>query len=142
MASFLISSMVLGLLDQLQIFWQLYLMKLLGLFNCLGLLELYHLIYPRLLTGFGILVFLTNLIFMELFCLFLLIDSFGWFWMGSLCKNIQLMVEFLKALFLVLNFSCYVVMTFLMMLSVIFLSTLVILLVTVSVIRHLICGND
>ena len=142
MASFLISSMVLGLLDELQIFWQLYLMKLLGIFNSLGLLELYHLIYPRLLTGFGILVFLTNLIFMKLFCLFLLIDSFVWFWMGSLCKNIQLMVEFLKALFLVLDFSCSVVMTFLMILSVIFLSTLVMLLVTVSVIRHLICGND
>ena len=31
---------------------------------------------------------------------FLVIDSFEWFWMGSLHKNIQLMLEFLKASFL------------------------------------------
>ena len=37
---FLISSMVLGLLDQLQIFSQLYLIELLGLLTGLGLLEL------------------------------------------------------------------------------------------------------
>ena len=37
---FLISSMVLGLLDQLQIFLQLYLIELLGLLRGLGLLEL------------------------------------------------------------------------------------------------------
>ena len=36
----LISSMVLGLLDQLQIFLQLYLMELLGLLTGLGLREL------------------------------------------------------------------------------------------------------
>ena len=34
---------------------------MLGLLTDLGLLELCHLIYPRLLTGFGMLVFLTNL---------------------------------------------------------------------------------
>ena len=45
---FLISSMVLGLLDQLQIFSQLYLIELLVLLTGLGLLELWHLIYPRL----------------------------------------------------------------------------------------------
>ena len=39
-AFFLISSMVLGLLNQLQIFWQLYLIELLGLLTQLGLLEL------------------------------------------------------------------------------------------------------
>ena len=48
---FLISSMVLGLLNQLQIFSQLYLIELLGLLTGLGLLELWHFIYPRLLTG-------------------------------------------------------------------------------------------
>ena len=92
---FLISSMVLGLLDQLQIFWQLCLIELLGLLTGLGLLELWHLIYPRLLTGFGMLVFFTNLSLMEfqirylaLFLLFSVIDSFRWFWMGSLHKNI------------------------------------------------------
>ena len=37
---FLISSMVLGLLNQLQIFWQLCLIELLGLLTGLGLLEL------------------------------------------------------------------------------------------------------
>ena len=51
--------------DQLQIFSQLYLIELLGLSTGLGLLELWHLIYPRLLKGFGILVFFTNLSLME-----------------------------------------------------------------------------
>ena len=36
----LISSMVLGLLNQLQIFWQLYMIELLGPVIGLGLLEL------------------------------------------------------------------------------------------------------
>ena len=53
--------MVLGLFDQLQIFLQLYLIELLGLLTGLGLLELWHLIYPRLLTAFGKPVYLTNL---------------------------------------------------------------------------------
>ena len=141
--------MVLGFLDQLQIFWQLYLIELLGLLTGLGLHELWHLIYPRFLTGFGMLVFFTNLILMEfqvrylaLFLLFSVIDDFEWFWMESLHKNIQLMLEFLKAPFLVLHFSCYILMTFLMMLSVILLSMLMILLFTLSVIRHLICGSN
>ena len=61
----LISSMVLDLLDQLQIFLQLYLIELLGILTRLGLLELQHLIYPRVLTGFSMLVFFTNLSLME-----------------------------------------------------------------------------
>ena len=73
------------------------------------------------------------------FLLFSVIDVLGWFWMGSLHRNIQLMLEFLKALFLVLHFSYDTVMTFLM-LSVILLSMLMILLSTLSVISHLICG--
>ena len=60
---------------------------------------------------------------------------------GSLDKNIQLMVEFLKAPPLVLHFSYYTLMTFLM-LSVILLSMLMILLSILSVIRHLICDNN
>ena len=48
--------------------------------------------------------------------------------MASFHKNIQLMLEFLKAPFLVLHFSYYTLTTFLMMLSVIFLSILMILL--------------
>ena len=127
--------MVLGLLDQLQIFSQLYLIELLGLLTGLGLLELWHLIYPRLLTGFGMLVLFTNLSLMEfqvrylaLFLLFSVIDSFKWFWMESLHKNIQLRLDFLKALYLVLYFSYYTLMTFPTMLSVIVLSVLMILL--------------
>ena len=52
------------------------------------------------------------------------------------------MREILKAPFLVLHFSYYTLMTFLMMLSVILLSMLMILLSILSVIRHLICGNN
>ena len=57
------------------------------------------------------LVFFTNLGLMKfqvrysaLFLLFSVIDDFEWFWMESLYKNIQLMLEFLKAPFLVLHF--------------------------------------
>ena len=58
--SFLISSVVLGLLDQLQ----LYLIGLLGFLAGLGLHELYYVI-SKLLTGFGKLFFFTNLSLME-----------------------------------------------------------------------------
>ena len=82
-ALFLISSMVLGLLDQLQIFWQLYLIGLLGLLTGLESLELLHLIYPRLSTEFDMLVYFTNLglldflvRYLALFLLFSVIDSF------------------------------------------------------------------
>ena len=111
---FLISSMVLGLLNQLPIFSQLYFIELLGLLTGLMLLEQWHFTYPRLLTGFDMLVFFTNLNLME----------------------------FLKDPFLVLHFSYYTLMTFLTMLSVILLSMLMILLSFLSVIRHLICGNN
>ena len=145
---FLISSMVLGLLNQLLIFSQLYLTELLELLTGLGLLELWHWIYPRLLTGFGMLVFFTNLSHMEfqvrylcLFLLFSVIDDLKWFWIESLHKNIQLMWEFLKTPFLILHFSYYTLMIFLRMLSVVLLSMLMILLSILSMIRHLICGN-
>ena len=42
-----------------------------------------------------------NVKFLALFLLFSVIDSCMWFWMGSLYKNTQLMLEFLKAPFLV-----------------------------------------
>ena len=94
-AFFLISSLDLGLLDQLQIFSQLYLIELLGLLAGLGLLELWCLIYQRILKGFRMSAFFTNLSLMEfevrflvLFLLFLVIDGFEWFWMESLHKNI------------------------------------------------------
>ena len=98
---------------------------------------------------FGMLVFLTNLSLMEfqvryltLFLLSSVTDGFEWFWVGSLHKNIKLMLEFLKAPFLVLHFPYYTLMNFLMMLSEILLSTLMILLSILSVIRHLIFGSN
>ena len=72
----LISSTVLGLLDQLQVFPQLYLIELLGFSTGLGLIELRHLIYPRLLTGFDMLVFFINLSLMEFQVRYLIIPSF------------------------------------------------------------------
>ena len=61
---------------------------------------------------------------------------------GKFHKNIQLMWEFLKAPFLVLHFSYYTLMIFLMMLSVILQAMLMILLSILGVIGHLICGNN
>ena len=78
----------------------------------------------------------------KVFLLFSVIGGFGLFWMGNLHRNIQLMLVFLKGLFLVLHFSYYALMTFLMVLSVILLSMLMILLPTLNAIRHLICGNN
>ena len=100
-------------------------------------------------VGFGMLVFFTNLSLMEfqvrylaLFLLFSVIDGFEWFRMESLHKSIQLMLEFLKAPFLFLHFSYYTLMIFLTMLSVILLSMRMTLLSILSMIRHLICGNN
>ena len=105
-------------------------------------------VYPRRSTGFAMLVFFMNVSLMEflvrylaLFLLFSVIESLEWFWIASLHKNIQLMLEFLKVPFLVLHFSSYILMTFLM-LPVILLSMLMILLSNLSAIRHLICGNN
>ena len=50
---------------------------------------------------------------MALFLLFLAIDSFWWFWMGSLHKNIQLMLELLRGQVLALDFPYHTLMTFL-----------------------------
>ena len=106
--------------------------------------------YPRLLTGFGMLVFFTNVSLTEfqvrylaLFLLFSGIDGFELFWMASLHKDIHLMLQFLMAPSMVLQFSYYIytLMTFLM-LYVILLSMLMILLFILSAIRHLICGNN
>ena len=53
--------------------------------------------------GFGMLVFFTNLSgmkflvrYLALFCLFSVIDRFEWFLMGSLCKNIGIILVFLN----------------------------------------------
>ena len=99
---------------------------------------------------FGMLVIFTNLSNMEFqvrySALFLLLSviggAFGWFWMRNLHKNTQLMLEFLKGAFFVLHFSCYTLMIFLMVLSVILLSILMILFSTLNLIRLLIYGNS
>ena len=57
-----------------------------------------------------------------------IIDGFKRFWMWSLRKNIQLMLYFVNAPFLVLHLSYYTLMIFRMMLYVILLSMLMILL--------------
>ena len=111
-------------------------------FNRSGAIRAVALDISKLLTGFGMLVFFTNLSLTEfqvrylaLFLLFSVIDNFEWFWMESLYKNIH-------SPFLVLHFSYYKLMIFLTMLSVILLSMLMILLSILSVIGHLICGNN
>ena len=78
--------------------------------------------------------------YLALYLFFLVIDGFELFGIASLHKNIQLMLEFLKASFLVIHFSYYTLMIFL--LFVILLFMLMILLSILSVIRHLICGNN
>ena len=79
--------------------------------------------------------------YLALFFPFSVINSFKRFWMEILHKNIQLMLEFLKGPLLFLHFFCCILMTFLMMLSVILLSMLILLFI-LTVIRHLICGNN
>ena len=76
----------------------------------------------------------TNLSLMECWVRYLalfrfvsVIDGFEWFWMGSLIKSIQLILEFLKVPILVLHVFCYILMTFLMMLFVILLSMLMLI---------------
>ena len=61
---------------------------------------------------------------------------------GELHKKFQWILVFLKASFLVLHFSCYTLMTFRMISSVILLSMLMMLLCTLSVIKYSICGNN
>ena len=69
---------------------------MLRLLTGLVLLEQQHLIYPRPLIDFGMLVFFTNLSLMELefqvryvtlFSLFSVTGSFGWFWMRNHYKE-------------------------------------------------------
>ena len=75
--------------------------------------------------------------YLTLFHLFSVIDVFEWFLMGNL-KNIQLMLVFLKAPSFVLDFPYYTLVIFLIMLSAILLSMLIILFSTLSVIKILI----
>ena len=98
---------------------------------------------------YAMLVCLTNLSLKEfqvrylaLFPLFSVIDGFGSFWMENLHNKIQLMLKFRKALFLVIHIFYYLSMTFPLILSVILRTMLILLLSTIRVNRHLICGNN
>ena len=103
-------------------------------------------IYPRLLAGFGMLLFTKSsltefqVMYLTLFYLFSVINRFMWFCMQSFHKNIQSMIEFLKVPLFILPFSYYTLITFLTVLFVILLSMLMILLSTIS--RHLICVKN
>ena len=150
MVFFLISSVVLGLLVQLLIFSQLYMIELLGLLKGLGLLELWHLISPRLLTGFGMLAFFTKLIksygisgqILGLISFFLSNRQLQVVADGKSSQEYPVNAEFLKAPFLVLHFSYYTLMIFWTMRFMILLYMLMILLSMLSMIGHLICGNN
>ena len=97
--------------------------------------------HADLFTNLSLTEFLVK--YLALFCIFSVIESCEWFLMGSLSKNIQLMLVFLKAPILVLHFCFYTLITFLKMLSVMLLSnaddtTLYFKCEKV----HLICGNN
>ena len=118
---------------------QLYLIELLGLLIGLGLFELQHLIYPRMSTGFGMLVIFTNLIKLEiqvtyinLFRLFSVMDGFEQFCVRSHRKNTQLMLVFIKAPFLCLRICYCILMTPLVMLSVSLLANTIVVEVLVD----------
>ena len=109
---FLIASMDFGLLDQLWIFGHC-MIELPGLLinrsGDTGALDVANAFF---LTRFGMLVVFTNLRLMEfqvsylvLFCSFFsVVDGYKLFWMESLHRNVQSMLEFLKAPFLVVHF--------------------------------------
>ena len=96
--------------------------------------------YPKRLTGSGMMAFFTNakscgISGQILDC----ISSFlrnRQFLDGKSSQKYSVMQELLKDPFLVLHFSYYTLMTFLMIVSVIFLSMLIILLSILTVIRH------
>ena len=140
--------MVLGLPVQLQIFLQLYLIELLGLLTGLGLLELWHLIYPKLLIvwhagllhklkSYGISGQIFDLIssFLSNRRLRVVLDE-------KASQEYPVNTGVFKGPFLDLHFFYYTLITFLMMVSVILLSMLMILLFILIVIRHLICSNN
>ena len=113
----------LGLLDQLQMLWQLSLSdRVARAFNrswatqavALDKYKAFDWVWHTgLFRRLSLIEFKVR--YLALFLLFLIRDGFKWFWMGSLPKNFQLMVEFVKTSFMVLHFSCYTWMTFLKM---------------------------
>ena len=100
-------------------------------------------------TSLSMLVYFTNVCrwefwvrYLGLSLLFSVVDGFEWFWIKILHRSIGLVLEFLKGLFLVLNFSCCILMTLLMVLFVVLVSVLMILLSILGVIKHLIRGSS
>ena len=125
---FKISSMGLGLLDQPQIFWQLYGVSGASMSGATRDVVL------DIFKAFDTVWHATNLSLMEfqvryltLFLFFSVINCFQRFWMGSLPEITQLMLEFFRGSFLVLHFAYYTLRTLLKMLSIILLSMLMIL---------------
>ena len=97
------------------------------------LVHLQHLIYPRLLTEFGMLVFFTNLSLIEFWINYLTLVFFQAQKSSSSSEwEVVTSMKFLNIPLLVLHFSCYTLMAFLMFVSVILLSMLVILLYTLN----------
>ena len=98
--------MVLGLLDQLQIFWQLYGVSGASMSGATQDVAL------DIFKAFDKVWHATNLNLMEfqvrsyltLFLFFSVINGFQRFWMGSLHKIAQLMLEFFRGSFLALHF--------------------------------------
>ena len=110
---------------------------------------LWHLIHPRLLTRFGMLVFFTNLSLTEFqvryWTLFFIFFSNRQLWVvldGTYLQEYPINAGVSQGSIPGLTYFLLTLMTFLMMLSVILLSTLMILLSTLSVIKYLICGNN
>lgn len=147
-----------GLIIQPQIFWQLLLVKLPELSIYLMLQALQHLIYQMILTRSGILVFFINLNLTEILVMFSALflqvsvaDGLGWFSVGNLLRSSSKTLVFLRVPFLVIIFSCCILMIFLIVVSAVLPSIDILicsiaiyswlLLRTLSVIRILICGK-
>ena len=64
-----------------------------------------------------------NLMYLAVFHHFSVINSSIWFWMGSICKDIQLILVFLNTLYLLLCFFYYTLMIFPIMLSMTLISS-------------------
>lgn len=119
---------------------------------------LQHLIYQMILTRSGILVFFINLNLTEILVMFSALflqvsvaDGLGWFSVGNLLRSSSKTLVFLRVPFLVIIFSCCILMIFLIVVSAVLPSIDILLcsiaiyswllLRTLSVIRILICGK-
>ena len=123
-----ISFSVLGLLNQIKNFW-----PFVSFHKCRGI----HI-------GLNLMSYVSLCVRCSAyFPLFSVIDAFKWFWMASLHKNIQIMLNFRQPPSLIFHFYYYTLLTFLILLPVIFQSMLMTPLSRLSVIKmvHLICGN-